>query len=227
MAKRETTGSGGASAWLVDGLKRRGKGGDANRTTPRSSASKRTSASRKPKPTQWLAVPGPKRASRAGDLPPDSPNGKPKTRRRSGGPRRAEPRRARNPRERLPASRLKRAQAKLEAQAELIAEMRRQLDESESGRRDSSGHRPDPDSPSPQSAAPRGGSGEGAGTLDLNRITFEQLRQLGLSVKQSARVVSYRDLRQGFESTGELGEIPGLSKADVDGLKGRLRVGPR
>jgi DNA uptake protein ComE-like DNA-binding protein len=49
------------------------------------------------------------------------------------------------------------------------------------------------------------------GKLDLNAATFEQLRDLGLSVTLSARVISYRDTRGGFESLDELDEIPGLS----------------
>lgn len=50
------------------------------------------------------------------------------------------------------------------------------------------------------------------GMVDLNHATFEELRSLGLSVTQSARVIAYREVRDGYESLEELDEIPGLSK---------------
>jgi DNA uptake protein ComE-like DNA-binding protein len=49
------------------------------------------------------------------------------------------------------------------------------------------------------------------GKLDLNEVTFEQLRDMGLSVTLSARVMAYRDTRGAFQSLDELNEIPGLS----------------
>jgi DNA uptake protein ComE-like DNA-binding protein len=57
------------------------------------------------------------------------------------------------------------------------------------------------------------------GALDLNRASFEDLRNLGLSVTQSARVIAYRDTRGGYESLDELDEIPGLPK----GMRSSLR----
>jgi DNA uptake protein ComE-like DNA-binding protein len=47
---------------------------------------------------------------------------------------------------------------------------------------------------------------------DLNAMSFEQLRELGLSVTQSARLIAYRDTRGGFDSLDELDEVPGLPK---------------
>jgi DNA uptake protein ComE-like DNA-binding protein len=43
-------------------------------------------------------------------------------------------------------------------------------------------------------------------------MSFEQLRELGLSVTQSARLIAYRDTRGGFDSLDELDEVPGLPK---------------
>ena len=60
--------------------------------------------------------------------------------------------------------------------------------------------------------------------LSLNESTFEELRDLGLTVTQSARVIAYRDVRGGFESLDELDEIPGLSKEIRSDLRKRLSL---
>ncbi len=62
------------------------------------------------------------------------------------------------------------------------------------------------------------------GAVDLNEASFEELRGLGLSVTQSARVIAYRDVRSGFESLEELDEIPGLSKQTRMDLRNRLTL---
>jgi DNA uptake protein ComE-like DNA-binding protein len=63
------------------------------------------------------------------------------------------------------------------------------------------------------------------GKLDLNEATFEQLRDLGISVTLSARVISYRDSRGGFDSIEELDEIPGLSAEFKRVLRDQLKLG--
>jgi DNA uptake protein ComE-like DNA-binding protein len=63
------------------------------------------------------------------------------------------------------------------------------------------------------------------GKLNLNEATFEQLRDLGLSVTLSARTISYRDSRGGFESMAELDEVPGLSTELKRVLRGQLKLG--
>jgi DNA uptake protein ComE-like DNA-binding protein len=60
--------------------------------------------------------------------------------------------------------------------------------------------------------------------LDLNQATFEELRNLGLSVTQSARLIAYRDVRTGFESLDELEEIPGLSRETRSDLRKRVTL---
>jgi DNA uptake protein ComE-like DNA-binding protein len=60
--------------------------------------------------------------------------------------------------------------------------------------------------------------------LNLNESTFEELRDLGLTVTQSARVIAYRDVRGGFASLEELDEIPGLSKETRSDLRKRLSL---
>jgi DNA uptake protein ComE-like DNA-binding protein len=70
----------------------------------------------------------------------------------------------------------------------------------------------------------RAASSRGTDKLDLNEATFEDLRGLGLSVTQSARLIAYRDVRSGYESLDELDEIPGLSKDTLSELRSRLRL---
>ncbi len=68
----------------------------------------------------------------------------------------------------------------------------------------------------------RAGSRNGA--PDVNEVSFEQLRELGLSVTQSARVIAYRETRGGFDSLDELDEIPGFSKETRGTVKGLLGI---
>jgi DNA uptake protein ComE-like DNA-binding protein len=64
------------------------------------------------------------------------------------------------------------------------------------------------------------------GLPDLNEASFEELRNLGLSVTQSARVIAYRDVRGGYQSLDELDEIPGLPKETRVDLRKKLTVSP-
>ena len=52
---------------------------------------------------------------------------------------------------------------------------------------------------------------EGAGEApNLNQISFEGMRTIGLSVNQAARVISVRDQLGGFESVESVNAVPGL-----------------
>jgi DNA uptake protein ComE-like DNA-binding protein len=62
------------------------------------------------------------------------------------------------------------------------------------------------------------------GAPDVNEVSFERLRELGLTVTQSARVIAYRETRGGFDSLEELDEIPGLPKDTRETLKGLLSI---
>jgi DNA uptake protein ComE-like DNA-binding protein len=73
--------------------------------------------------------------------------------------------------------------------------------------------------------AKRRGSRTKARRLSLNDATFEQLRDFGLSVTLSARVISYRDARGGFQSVDELDQIPGLSTELKRVLTDQLKLG--
>jgi DNA uptake protein ComE-like DNA-binding protein len=62
------------------------------------------------------------------------------------------------------------------------------------------------------------------GKLDLNSATFEELRDLGLSVTLSARLIAYRDVRGGFESLDELNGIPGFAKETLAAIREQLKL---
>ena len=60
--------------------------------------------------------------------------------------------------------------------------------------------------------------------VNVNEATFEQLRELGMSVTQATRVIAYRERRDGFESVDQMDTIPGLPKPMLDALKQKLTV---
>jgi DNA uptake protein ComE-like DNA-binding protein len=60
--------------------------------------------------------------------------------------------------------------------------------------------------------------------LDLNRATFEDLRQIGIPVMLSARLIAHRDLREGYHGLNELTEVPGFSAQLVSDLKTKVQV---
>jgi DNA uptake protein ComE-like DNA-binding protein len=62
------------------------------------------------------------------------------------------------------------------------------------------------------------------GMLGLNSATFEELRDLGLSVTLSARLIAYRDVRGGYESLDELNGIPGFSKETLGAIREQLKL---
>lgn len=63
-----------------------------------------------------------------------------------------------------------------------------------------------------------------AGGLDLNSASFEQLRALGLSVTQAARLIGQREQHGGFASVDEVDAIVGVPKDVKQILKDRGRV---
>jgi DNA uptake protein ComE-like DNA-binding protein len=58
--------------------------------------------------------------------------------------------------------------------------------------------------------------------LDVNEATFEQLRDLGMSVTQATRVIAYREREAGFDSVDDLDSVPGIPKPFGSELKDRL-----
>ena len=63
-----------------------------------------------------------------------------------------------------------------------------------------------------------------AGAIAINTASYEQLRELGLSVTQAGRVLAHRERVGGFSSVEELEQIPGFPRAFLDELKHRLVV---
>ncbi len=59
-------------------------------------------------------------------------------------------------------------------------------------------------------AATSGGKQDESGRFELNTVTVEGLRRLGLSVTQAARLVRYREARGGFRTPAEIEDVPGL-----------------
>lgn len=68
-----------------------------------------------------------------------------------------------------------------------------------------------------RSAAPAAG-------IPLSEVTFEQLRELGLSVTQAARLIAFRDVN-GMTDPGDLGDVRGLPKSTIAKLKQALVAG--
>jgi DNA uptake protein ComE-like DNA-binding protein len=68
---------------------------------------------------------------------------------------------------------------------------------------------------------------EGDERTDLNRANFEELREIGFSVTQATRVITYRDRAGGFDSLDALDDVPGMPKEFLDVVKPKLRIGQR
>lgn len=62
------------------------------------------------------------------------------------------------------------------------------------------------------------------GPVALNDATFEDLRSLGLSVSQSARLIAQRDQRGGFSSPDELDGLYGMPRDTITELMQHLRA---
>ena len=63
------------------------------------------------------------------------------------------------------------------------------------------------------------------GPADLNTASFDELREAGLSVTQTGRVLAHRERSGGFSSVDELNDIPGFPRAFFEQVKQRLTVG--
>ena len=81
---------------------------------------------------------------------------------------------------------------------------------------------PEPDTLAPDPEAPAPGAIAAAGPVSLNAASYEELRTLGLSVTQTGRLLAHREQFGSFSSLDELAQIPGFSRATLEGLKGRL-----
>jgi capsular exopolysaccharide synthesis family protein len=60
--------------------------------------------------------------------------------------------------------------------------------------------------------------------IDLNSVTYDELRRLDLSNTQAKRVLAYRDRLGGFSSIDEIDEVPGFPDKLRNALKQRVTV---
>ena len=68
---------------------------------------------------------------------------------------------------------------------------------------------------------PEAASGE---TVDVNHATFEDLRDLGFSVTQATRVITYREQQSGFKTIDDLAAVPGMPREFLTEIRPRLTV---
>jgi len=62
------------------------------------------------------------------------------------------------------------------------------------------------------------------GLVDLNSATYEQLRELDLTITQAKRLIAYRDRRGGFDALDDIDDVPGFPDDVRDELKSRSTV---
>jgi DNA uptake protein ComE-like DNA-binding protein len=82
---------------------------------------------------------------------------------------------------------------------------------------------PEPSQPlaaAPEPAAPASGGGE----VNLNSVTFEQLRGQNLSVTQATRLLAHRERLGGFSSVDDLDQVAGFPEDVLADLKSRATV---
>jgi hypothetical protein len=65
---------------------------------------------------------------------------------------------------------------------------------------------------------------ESGDQIHLNRATFEELREIGFSVTQATRVITYRERQDGFKSLDELGNVPGMPSTFLSEVRPKLTV---
>jgi len=81
---------------------------------------------------------------------------------------------------------------------------------------------PAPVSP-PSFGAPAGGP-QGGDQINLNTVTFEQLREQNLSVTQATRLLAHRERLGGFQTVDDLDQVAGFPVEMLDDLKQRSTV---
>ena len=55
--------------------------------------------------------------------------------------------------------------------------------------------------------------------LSLSEASFDELRDLGMSVTQAKRVIRYREENDGYRDVSELDRIPGFPKMFLEHMK--------
>ena len=78
--------------------------------------------------------------------------------------------------------------------------------------------------PDPAAAVNAPESLGGAGSIDLNTVTFEQLREQNLSVTQATRLLAHRERLGGFQSVDDLDQVAGFPQDLLEDIKRRSTV---
>jgi competence ComEA-like helix-hairpin-helix protein len=60
--------------------------------------------------------------------------------------------------------------------------------------------------------------------VDVNKATFEEFRELGMSVTQATRLIAYRERLDGFDSVEDIETVPGIPKALFAEIKDQLTL---
>jgi competence protein ComEA len=83
---------------------------------------------------------------------------------------------------------------------------------------------PEPPTPPPAAAVNAPGPSDGGAAIDLNTVTFEQLREQNLSVTQATRLLAHRERLGGFQSLDDLDQVAGFPGDLLADLKSRSTV---
>lgn len=62
--------------------------------------------------------------------------------------------------------------------------------------------------------------------FDINRMTTDDFRSIGLSDSAAKSIVDYRDQHDGFKSVDELSQVPGVSPQMIAPLRDKLGMSP-
>jgi DNA uptake protein ComE-like DNA-binding protein len=81
-----------------------------------------------------------------------------------------------------------------------------------------------PAPPNPEAGAPAGPAAGEGGSINLNTVTFEQLRSENLSVTQATRLLAHRERTGRFASVDDLDQVPGFPSDLLEDLKRRSSV---
>ena len=83
---------------------------------------------------------------------------------------------------------------------------------------------PEPPAPFPGPSEPPAPAAGGGDQINLNTVTFEQLRASDLSVTQATRLLAHRERIGGFKSIDDLDGVDGFPAEVLASLKSRATV---